>query len=347
MRRRLPALVGMSLLLAGCSAEQPVPSTDQSTDETPAAEPAADIAALPFGQWAPADCPVDQPCDVEFRITDIALADTCEFGRKPDAGPLAENTMILTLYTEARSGLTADGEAHLFSTPEVIDSNGRVQPATYDQPCADNPDHAGFEYLLTGIEENSETRFADMFAVPADSEALLFEGHRLELTATGAKAGSSTAGRAGSSESADNADSAGGVSIPDSTPVTAGNESAPHVVGACEADGQAMFSDGQRRAVANCATGDEGDSSTPNDVPYRCADTGEQVSDPSDCVAAPPVTPAPGPTPTTASPTPTLTHPNPGSFINDYEAGLWTDCANEVVTDKLLCSTMYDLYGQP
>lgn len=347
MRRRFPALLGMSLLLVGCSAGQSDPLPAQSTGKTPAAESPTATAALSLGQWAPADCSSEQPCDVEFRITDIAIADTCEFGLKPDAEPMAENTVILTLYTEARSGLTADGEAHLFTAPEAIDSEGQIQPTTYDQPCADNPDHADFEYLLTGIEENSEAQFADMLAVSADAEALLFEGHRLELTRTGAKTGSFAGGQA------DDPDSASGVADPGNVPGADDAKPAPRLVGACEADGHAMFSDGQRRPVADCATGNGGSGGsgsggdTPSEVPYRCAETGRKVLDPSDCVTSSPVNPAPDPTPATTSPRPTISHPNPGSFINDYEAQLWTDCANGVVTDKLLCSTMYDLYGRP
>lgn len=342
MRRRLPALLGMSLLLTGCAAGDTDPSPSQSSSESPAAETGSPAAPLSLGQWASADCPPEQPCDVEFRITDILLSDTCGFGLKPDADPLAEGTELLTIYTEARSGLTAHGEAHLFSTPEVVDGHGEIQLASYDQPCADNPDHADFEYLLTGIEENSESQFADMLAIPAGSQTLLFEGREIPLTATGAKAGSF-----------------GGVDapvVPDeevgtgSPPEAGTGESEPYQVGECAAGGLAMFSDGQRRPGADCTDAgpaEEGGSSE-TEIPYRCADTGEQVADPADCTSPPPNTPAPKPTPGTTTPArPTITHPNPGSFLTDYEAQLWTDCANGVVRDKLLCSTMYDLYGRP
>lgn len=341
MRRRLPALLGMSLLLTGCAAGPTDPSTPQSTAESPAAETGHSATPLSLGQWAPADCPPDQPCDVEFRITDILISDACEFGLKPGEEPPAEGTELLTMYTEARSELTAHGEAHLFTTPEVVDSQGEIQPASYDQPCADNPDHADFEYLLTGIEENSEAQFADMLAIPAGSQALLFENRQIELTETGAKAGSFGG--------ADAPVDLGGDPDTGSAPRTGVGESEPHQVGDCTADGQAMFSDGQQRPVADCAVGDsaDGSGSSETEIPYRCADTGEQVTDPADCVSAPPVTTPPAPSPSTTPAKPTITHPNPGSFLNDYEAQLWTDCANGVVSDKLLCSTMYELYGRP
>lgn len=341
MRRRLPALLGMSLLLTGCAAGPTDPSTPQSTAESPAAETGHTATPLSLGQWAPADCPPDQPCDVEFRITDILISDTCEFGLKPDAEPLAEGTELLTMYTEARSELTANGEAHLFTTPEVLDSHGEIQPASYDQPCADKPGHADFQYLLTGIEENSEAQFADMLAVPAGSQALLFEDRRIELTATGAKAGSF----GGADAPVGPAGEAGAGSAPD----TGRDESGPHQVGDCTAGGQAMFSDGRQRPVADCAAGESGDDSGNSDteIPYRCADTGEQVTDPADCTSTPSKSTTPKPSPSTTPARPTITHPNPGSFLNDYEAQLWTDCANGEVSDKLLCGTMYDLYGRP
>lgn len=350
MRRRLPALLGTSLLLAGCAAGEPDPVTGAVTDTTTSADASAVAGTapeLPLGEWAPADCPTEQPCDVEFRIADILIADTCEFGRKPGAEPLPDDNWVLTIYTEARSGLTADGKAHIFSTPEVVDEAGEVQPATYDQPCADNPEHADFEYLLTGIEENSESQFADMLAVPAGAAALLFEGRRIDLPDSGAEPTAS--GEAGVRP--DTGSGGGAAGLP------TGESVAPHQVGRCEADGRAMFSDGIRRPAAACpndsgggaAGGGAGDGAQ-EDPAYRCADTGEQVADPSDCLSTPPDTQQPSPTtpPTsTTTPTPTVSHPNPSSFDSDYEEQLWHDCANDVVQDKLLCDTMYELYGEP
>lgn len=342
MRRRISVLLGVGLLLGGCTAtEAPGSPEDGAVSPTATREdvPAESAAELALGDWAPALCPVDQPCDVEFRITDILVSENCEFGLKPDAEPLAEDTWLITVYTEARAELTSDAKPHIFPSPKVIDGQGEAQEASYDQPCADNPANAEFGYLLTGLDENSEARFADNLAVPAGSEALLFEGYRITLPGAGESSG------AAAPEEPVVADTGGGQAVTG----TGGGGSAPAVVDACDADGTAMFSDGARRPVAACA--DQGGAADP-ELPYRCADTGEQVIDPAEC--ATPTTSAPKPAPPTTGtttvtvPRPTRTmHPDPGGFANDYERELWTACANKEVTDRLVCATMYDLYGRP
>lgn len=347
MRRRIPVLLGVGLLLGGCTATSAPGSPEEEVVSPTATQedaPAEDAAELTLGEWAPADCPVGQPCDVEFRITDILVAENCEFGLKPDAEPLAEDTWLITVYTEARAELTSDGKPHVFSSPKVIDSQGEVQEASYEQPCSDNPANAEFGYLLTGLDENSEARFADNLAVPAGSAALLFEGYRITLPGAGESSGAP-------------APTAPVVTDTDGGPVVTGTDggaAAPAVMGACDPDGTAMFSDGVRRPVTACAGQGEagrGGAADPESS-YRCADTGAQVSDPAECVT--PTTPQPKPAPTSPGTTTTTippatrtVHPDPGGFANDYERELWTACANKEVTDRLVCSTMYELYGRP
>ncbi|MGP6174243.1 hypothetical protein [Corynebacterium sp. A21] len=349
MRRRIPALLGASLLLTGCATEQSRNSDDeaQATNTLNDAAGVTAAAELALGTWAPADCPADQPCDVEFRVTDILVAETCEFGLKPDAEPLPDNTWVITVYTEAKAGLTFDGKPHMFPSPEVIDTSGKVQPASYDQPCADNPAHAGFDYLLTGIDENSEGKYADILAIPAHSEALLFEGHRITLPGAGESSGMATPAEPSSEGS-----SVSGDSVPAEGPgAAAGGSSAgdPYAVGECAADGTALFSDGQRRAVAGCASGSVPSAGSGEDLPYRCADSGRQVEDPADCSTTPSTTNTPRPPQTTTTaPAPTTIAPsNPGRFPSEFEKELWTACANGEVTDKLVCDTMYQQYGRP
>lgn len=353
MRRRIPALLGASLLLGGCattqSPEDPLNGAESTSTATlDDAGGTGTAVTLPLGEWAPARCPVDQPCDVEFRITDIQVSEKCEFGLKPDAEPPAQDTWVITIYSEARSGLTADGKAHIFTSPEAIDQAGEVQPASYDQPCADNPANADFAYLLTGLDENSEARFADNFAVPAESQALLFEGYRIALPGAGESSGAALPEEPAQQPAGDTPVQGGGGA---SSGTGVSGAVAPTVVGSCDAEGQALFSDGVRRVVAACA--DQGGEPDP-ELPYRCAGTGEQVADPSDCVTAttpkpkptqPPV--ATGTTTVTAPPPTRVVHPNPAGFANDYERELWTACANREVIDRLVCTTMYELYGRP
>lgn len=348
MRRRIPALLGASLLLTGCAAEQS-PTREAEVPAATTLNDAAITAAaeeLALGTWAPADCPADRPCDVEFRVTDILVADTCEFGLKPTAEPLPGGTWVITVYAEARAGLTFDGKPHLFPGPEVIDADGNIQEASYDQPCADNPAHANLEYLLTGIDENSEGKYADILAIPADSEALLFDGRRVTLPGAGESSGSLTpAEPSGEGSYRAGGSGPGAGNLPADEGPTAGG---PQPVGACAADGTARFSDGQRRAVAGCHSEPGSTAGPAEDLPYRCADSGRQVEDPADCAEIPSTTNNPRPSPTTTTPVPTrITPPNPGRFPSEFEKGLWTACATGEITDKLVCAAMYEQYGRP
>lgn len=343
MRRRIPVLLGASLLLSGCAAEQPAPTPAETaatgTTATSAGTGAtADAARLTVGAWAPADCPVNRPCDVEFRITDLVLTEHCEHGVKPGQEPPAQDTWILTLYSEARAGLTADAGPHLFSTPDAVTADGRLQSTSYDQPCADNPAHSGFEYLLTGVEENSAARFADVLAVPAGSRALLFEGHRIELPAPG----ETTDAGAGAGASPGPA----GTDAPNGANRTGTAE--PHMIGDCESDGHALFSDGVRRPVAACPAParqpsreqfNEPQSSQPPSgqprsegdtaPPHTCPGPGGQSAQSTACSPGPMQEPAPSPEtpqPTEGQPpTPEFSNPDAGSLGTREEPPTWLE----------------------
>lgn len=327
MRRSLPAVLGATFLLAGCgSADTEGPTWPEPPPPATATTTAAP-AELTVNEWAAVECSVDQFCAVNFRVTGMLLSDRCEFGLKDPAEPLSTGTHILTMYTEAEAGFTPGGKPYVFANPQaVMDESSAVrQPASYDQPCADNPAHAEHHYLLTGVDEGGHAVFADVFAIPADTTSLLFEGYRLPLPElnddTGAQARQTPLNDAPDQP----ADTRSGSSA--ENPAETGASQDPAFPGRVEECGE------------HCQQNEIPEEPRDIELPYRCADSDLRVSDPAECLAPDP-TPDPG---TSTPPTePEQSQPETPNSDTDFGGQLWPDCAGGSITDERLCSSIYE-----
>lgn len=336
MRRSLPAVLGVAILLAGCSTAGPEeitwPEPPPSTTTVPTVAPTSD-EELALNEWAAAECAAGQFCEINFRVTDILLSDQCEFGLKDPAEPLGAGTRILTLYTEAEAEFTPGGQPYLFANPQAVvdeDSAARPQPASYDQPCADNPAHVDHQYLLTGIDEGGQAKFADIFAIPADTTALLFEGYRLPLPELNASTGANTTPPPLNDAPGQATDAGGGAGTGGPADADAAQDTgSPGRAEECNEHCRQSEPKGEEQETA---------------PPYRCADSDLRVSDPADCLNE---DPAPEPTTSTPPTSPQESQPDSPSFENQFEAQLWSGCTSGSITDELLCDTTHELYGEP